>query len=156
VIRPTVRRLWFLSLAIPASAALGQVPNPIHHEALGPNPCYTYDRDTISLVGKLTWRVYPGRPNYESVQLGDEPDTVVVLQLSHPICLRASGRYQAHQNVVEVQLILPENDYRTVIRRPGRHATLAGTLTGADFGWHHLEVLFETHFATVPRGAARS
>src|SRR5437773_9398265 len=100
-------------------------------------PCYRYDRDTISLAGTLTWRIYPGRPNYESVEQGDQPDTVVVLQLKQPFCTQASDDFDGHQAVREVQLIVPWEDFHFIVRRPKSRARLAGTLSGAVWGWHH-------------------
>lgn len=53
--------------------------------------CYAYDRDTLSLTGVVIRRVYPGRPNYESVEAGDAPDTVYVLRIPKAVCLEASS-----------------------------------------------------------------
>jgi hypothetical protein len=125
----------------------------VRPQAPGHEPCYVYDRDTVSLSGKTAWRVYAGRPNYESVKDGDQPDTVVVLQLSNTICLVASPDHDAEKDVREVQLIVPEKDFRSVIKQPGTRLTLKGTLTGAVFGWHHLDVLFETRLPSPPRTA---
>lgn len=38
--------------------------------------CLAYEADTVSPSGRLGRRVYPGRPNYESLRAGDQPDTV--------------------------------------------------------------------------------
>lgn len=40
------------------------------------------DGDTVSLTGKVWRETFPGRPNYESIENGDEPETVWVLSES--------------------------------------------------------------------------
>jgi len=51
-------------------------------------PCYDLSKgEPSSLIGKLTYVVYPGPPNYESVQKGDTPKPTYVLELSSSICL---------------------------------------------------------------------
>lgn len=39
------------------------------------------DGDTVSLVGKVWRETFPGRPNYQSIEDGDEPETVWALTL---------------------------------------------------------------------------
>jgi hypothetical protein len=38
------------------------------------------------LSGVLTMVVFPGRPNYSSVEEGDEPEKTYILRLDKPIC----------------------------------------------------------------------
>lgn len=116
-----------------------------------PASCARYQRDTVALAGRLTWRVFPGRPNYESVERGDEPDTVIVLRLDRPICTRASEIWDAHADVQEVQLVLSRPDYRAALRLRDARFVLRGSLRGADWGWHHLDVLFQTRLPDMPR-----
>ena len=113
--------------------------------------CYQYQRDTIALVGRVTWRVYPGRPNYDSVERGDQADTVIILRLDCSLCTVASEVWDPHDQIGEVQLVLSQNDYRAALRLANARLTLTGTLRGADFGWHHLPVLFQTRLPPFPR-----
>jgi hypothetical protein len=118
--------------------------------------CYIYARDTVTLVGELIWRVYAGRPNYESVESGDQPDTVAVFRLATQLCLTASKDFDAQDSVRELQLIIPFEDFRWVIQHPGLRKTLTGTLSGWVWGWHHLPVLFDTHLPRPQPASRRS
>lgn len=52
-------------------------------------PCYDLSKgEPRSLSGKLTYVVYPGPPNYESVQKGDTPEPAYILELASAICLQ--------------------------------------------------------------------
>jgi hypothetical protein len=130
------------SMKIPLFAAL--LLAPLHSAALSQSrqaACYRYDSDSAALSGRVIRRVYPGRPNYESVKAGDEPDTVFVLQLLKPLCTAASPDHDAH-TVREVQLYFSRDDAAAIRTLCGKSATFHGTLTGAVWGWHHLPVLF--------------
>jgi len=51
-------------------------------------PCYDVSKgEPHSLTGKLTYVVYPGPPNYQSVQQGDTPEPTYLLELNSSICL---------------------------------------------------------------------
>ncbi len=128
-------------LLLLAAAAGGQQPT-----------CLAYEADTVSLSGRLVRRVYPGRPNYESIRAGDEPDTVFVLRLRKPICLTQSGIYEAKSDVREIQLFLTEEDAGRARKLIGRDIELSGVLRGAEWGWHHLPVVF---WAKLPTPARR-
>jgi len=96
--------------------------------------CLPYEADTVSLSGRLVGRVYPGRPNYESLRAGDEPDTVFVLRLKKAICLTQSARYEAKSNVREVQLYLTRDDSKRARKLIGKDIQLSGILRGAEWG----------------------
>lgn len=38
--------------------------------------CLEYEPSSVSLVGTIVRRTYPGRPNYESIKKGDEPERI--------------------------------------------------------------------------------
>lgn len=57
-------------------------------------PCYDLAKgEPRSLSGKLTYVVYPGPPNYESVQKGDTPEPTYVLELDSAICLQGDANF---------------------------------------------------------------
>ena len=115
--------------------------------------CVRYARDTVVVHGRVERRVYPGRPNYESVPAGDHPDTVYVLRLTTPLCLIASADGEARPNVSEVQLYVSAGDERAVNAMRGKEATLRGTLEEWTVGWQHLPVLLHVH---LPEARASS
>ena len=107
-------------------------------------PCPHFDADTVALSGRLERRVYPGRPNYESVAAGDALDTVFVLRLTRPVCARASASDTAHRAIREVQLEFPRGEAPFAMAQLGRGVTLRGTLHEWAWGWHHVPVLLRT------------
>jgi hypothetical protein len=147
--------LLLVSLMLPATQPLAAAP-------LGsPAECHAYGADSVTVSGRLVRRVYPGRPNYESVTSGDRPDTVLVLRLDRPLCTRDSAEHRGRARVAEVQLYLTAADFRAALSATGQHLTLRGVLLGADFGWHHLPVLLRAPLPArlrpdkrVPRPAA--
>src|SRR6476659_9483404 len=82
--------------------------------------CYRYERDSVEARGQVVRRVYPGRPNYESIKRGDEPDTVYVLRLQSPLCTVDSAVGEARQNVREVQLYFAAADTSAVKAMNGK------------------------------------
>jgi len=57
-------------------------------------PCYDLDKgEPKSLNGKLTFIIYAGPPNYQSVQEGDTPESTYVLELKNPICLHGDAYF---------------------------------------------------------------
>jgi hypothetical protein len=114
-------------------------------------PCYEYGRDTVELRGQVVRRVYPGRPNYESIKQGDEPDTVYVLRLASPLCTVASPEGEAQIDVREVQLDFSAADARAVKAMNRQVVKIHGVLEEWAFGWHHLPVLLEIRLPRSPR-----
>ena len=114
--------------------------------------CYRFEADSVALSGHVVRRVYPGRPNYESTKTGDEPDTVFVLQLRRPLCIRGDDRGQARKDVREVQLFFSKEDASAIHNLRGQSAILRGTLQEAEWGWHHLPVLLHVRFPTIKSG----
>ncbi|MBZ6077488.1 DUF4431 domain-containing protein [Microvirga puerhi] len=107
--------------------------------------CLAYD-SPVTLEGTLTIKTFPGRPNYQSVEEGDEPETVLLLQLKKPICLiaTADGLGDAAQGVRKVQLALHGNgQFAEMKRLLGKAVRLSGLLFGAISGHHHTPALME-------------
>ena len=51
--------------------------------------CYDVSKgQPASLSGVVRYVVFPGPPNFEDVQKGDEPEATYLLVLDHPICTR--------------------------------------------------------------------
>ncbi len=55
-----------------------------------PANCFVGESDGATLTGVLERVTFPGPPNYESVESGDQPETDFVLQLAKPICYEES------------------------------------------------------------------
>lgn len=105
--------------------------------------CLKYEPDMATLVGKLHRATFPGRPNFESIEDGDEPETGFYLSLNPPICTRgkSGGDEQPHDGVQEVQLVLTKEQYAKLRPQLGRQVKLQGRLFAAFTGHHHADVL---------------
>jgi hypothetical protein len=101
----------------------------------------------VMLTGRLERRTYPGRPNYESIERGDEPETGFYLNLSRQICTvgdRSSrDGYPQLQRVTLVQLVLNEAGYKKLRPLLGRTVRLQGTLFASHTGHHHAPLLLD-------------
>lgn len=120
---------------------------------LNQRSCYRYERDSVEARGQVVRRVYPGRPNYENVKRGDEPDTVYVLRLASPLCTVASAEGDGRTNVKEVQLHFSAVDALAVKAMNGKTVTIHGTLEEWSLGWHHLPILLHVRLPRTSRAA---
>jgi hypothetical protein len=109
--------------------------SPIHQ-------CLNYEKHPVVLVGTIKLHTFPGKPNYESVARGDEPERVWLLQLDRPICVEADDSFQKEANVSRIQLVLSEgqaqyDQYRALL---GQRVVVEGELFHAITGHHHTRV----------------
>lgn len=106
--------------------------------------CFKYEPVIVELTGTVKRVVFPGRPNYESIKDGDEPEPYWVLFLSIGICVDGDPRseiYGAEENVTRLQLNMDSSFYENYRAFLEKTVTIRGTLTHAITGHHHTEVL---------------
>jgi hypothetical protein len=132
--------MWTLLLI--GLATVASVARPVRQARMA-HTCVRYWSDTVTVAGKVRRHVYPGPPNYESIRRGDEPQPVLLLRLDVPLCTRASKEYTAYEDVREVQILADPLDFRFAERHLGKRVRVRGTLTGADVGYHHRDVLID-------------
>jgi hypothetical protein len=109
--------------------------------------CLSYEPASVKLTGRVIRKVFPGRPNYESIKDGDEPEPAWILHLAKPICVKADGKEEfnvAVGKVSDLHLVLRGKQFSQLrrLRRKGA-VTLTGTLFHSFTGHHHTEVLME-------------
>jgi hypothetical protein len=128
----------FEVLALSALVLTGSPPGHAHAK------CLDY-RSPVVLTGTLERRTYPGRPNFEDIRAGDEPETGYYLRLPQPICTveDPSGPdvNGATQNVRLVQLVLDAPGYEQLRPRIGKQVTVRGRLFAAITAHHHAPLL---------------
>src|ERR1044072_2994486 len=74
-----------------------------------PNDCLSYEPASVKLTGKTFLKVFPGRPNYESIKEGDEPEPAWLLRLAKSICVGADKNNdfnEAEDKVSVIHLVL--------------------------------------------------
>jgi hypothetical protein len=116
--------------------------------------CLSYEPAVVELAGRVERQIFPGRPNYESIENGDEPDTYWILHLSAPVCTRQDDvrYYGAERDVTRMQLVLTREQYETYRPLLEQRVVARGTLMYWITGHHHTPVLLQAQSvrAVVP------
>lgn len=101
-----------------------------------------YDPSEVEVSGLLHKTIYPGPPEYSSVEMGDRPEEVTILTLTEPIDVEAEKDDEFNERekgVRELQVVfsdpMPSEDQMK------REVVLKGTLFHAHTGHHHRRVL---------------
>lgn len=129
---------FFCFGALLASGLVATVPSVYSSDT----HCLRYEPQTATLTGRLERRTYPGRPNYENVQNGDEPEMGLYLVLPHPVCTKGRGIwYGAQKDVTLVQLVLEQRDYVDLQPFLEKTVTLRGQLFSRQTAHHHAPLL---------------
>lgn len=105
--------------------------------------CLSYN-GRVTVSGKLTRQTFPGRPNFESVARGDEPETYFVLRLDHAACVRANPADDQSvfvPSIRDMQLMLNGTQFPQLRPLLGKHVHLSGSLEPAVTGHHHTAVM---------------
>jgi Domain of unknown function (DUF4431) len=97
--------------------------------------CLPYEPAVVELTGRVERQTFPGRPNYESIEAGDEPETYWILHLSEPACTRQDD--EAERNLTRMQLLLSAEQYDAYRPLLGQGVVARGTLMEAVTGHHH-------------------
>jgi hypothetical protein len=108
--------------------------------------CLAYEPKVVRLSGVIVRETHPGRPNYESIANGDEPETIWVLKLKKAICVIASDDINVEaDNEKEIQLVLEAEQYRRYRHLLGQRVTVSGKLFHSHTGHHHKTLLLKTN-----------
>jgi len=110
--------------------------------------CFDYNvHHRVTLVGDVIRETFPGRPNFESIANGDEPETYLLFRLKSPICVHPEqGDLDdgPEENVMTMQMLLTTDQsikyYRSLM---GKTLILQGSFFAQITGHHHTPVLFD-------------
>ena len=110
--------------------------------------CLSYESSGVRLAGRIKIMTFPGPPNYESVEKGDQPEIAWVLRLSRPACVKAGQDNEfdeAESNVTDIQLVLEAQEFTKwrVLAQGRAPVVVTGKLFHAHTGHHHTAVLME-------------
>lgn len=110
-----------------------------------------YEPEVIILYGTLSERIYPGPPNYTSIENGDAAVSVLILKLPQPIQVGAPGTENPNQpekDVFEIQLTIEETLPPSLNNQP---FFIKGSLFHASEPKHHtLVVMMPTEIIINP------
>ena len=106
-------------------------------------PCLSYEPTQVTIEGSIERKTFPGRPNYESVASGDEPETYWLLNLTAPICVAGppDELNSPEEDVSQVQLILNGEQYAQYKHLVGHRVRATGTLMHSITAHHKTPVL---------------
>jgi hypothetical protein len=108
--------------------------------------CLSYEPAQVTLNGTIVEKIFPGPPEFESIEKGDRPDTHWILKLSEPVCVNGDPKDEINSetetNIKAIQLIVQEDDnqYKHLL---SRKVVVTGTLFHAHTGYHRTRVLME-------------
>lgn len=110
--------------------------------------CFDYNFDhRVQLTGEVARKTFPGRPNFESIANGDEPETYIVFKLKSPICVHPAKDDlddDPADNVYLMQMLLTSNESISYFRSlMNKTVVLEGSFFSAITGHHHTPVLFQ-------------
>ena len=119
-------------------------------------PCLRYEPAVVHLLGRVVRRTFPGPPNYENIQKGDQPETQALLKLDQPICVLGDPKDELNSE--------DEHDQRLVTLVPasgmkmasflGARVRVEGTLFHAITMHHRTPVLITVKRITRVGGPA--
>ncbi len=107
---------------------------------------FFYEPEEVEVSGLLHGTIFPGPPEYTSIEMGDRPEKVVILILKEPINVKIKGGKEVGDDfneeekaVRELQVIF--SDSTPSIQQMKKEVTLKGTLYHAQTTHHHRRVL---------------
>lgn len=103
---------------------------------------FFYEPEEVELSGTLHKTVYPGPPEYMSVEMGDCPEEVVILTLKDPIDIQIKGEdnfNEPEKGVRELQVVF--SDSIPSAHQMKEEISLKGTLYHAHTAHHRRRVL---------------
>jgi hypothetical protein len=121
-------------------------------EEAAPSQCLGY-RTVISMSGVLERRTFPGRPNFESISAGDEPEIGFYLVLPNAACFDAGADPDAPNltGVRLIQLNLNADQYDQLRPYLGTTVAIQGWAYEAMSGHHHAPIVLM--FGKLLRGS---
>lgn len=108
--------------------------------------CITLASDShLSFDGRLTFEVFPGPPDYQSVDDGDSPEPTYILLLAKNICIDDGGQFaDPADQFNSVQLFTTNAALWEKLKSfKGTHVTVTGSGFPAHTGHHHAPLVLE-------------
>ncbi len=96
----------------------------------------------LTFAGTLSYRIFPGPPNYEDVRKGDAPEPAYIVKLGEPICVTGDEFLDANEKIEQIQ-VFPESEHigrgvETDLRRlVGQRVKVEGTSAFGRHTAHH-------------------
>lgn len=124
------------------------------HIIFAANQVLFYEPNIVSLSGIIKIKAFPGAPNYESVEAGDDLESGPYLILSRPIDVLASTgqrnqNTESEKNLKIIQIVIgDETNWNE--QYIDKQVLITGTLFHRLTGHHHTSVLINAeHFEVL-------
>lgn len=106
---------------------------------------FPYGPDVVHLTGIMRREIFPGPPEWESIERGDKAVTVWVLYLDSAIDvgerLSSDSLHVPEKDVTRVQLVFITQQSQTYEGYLGQPIQVSGTLTHQVTGYHFTRIL---------------
>ncbi|MTD27793.1 DUF4431 domain-containing protein [Erwinia sorbitola] len=96
------------------------------------------ENSEVNATGTLLRITFPGPPNYESVEQGDEAEVYWVLQADKPLCTQDAADWG---DQTQMQLVVEAGMYKTHRSLIGHRVRVQGSLLFAETGHHHTPLM---------------
>jgi len=106
--------------------------------------CLEFEPVLVKVSGVIERDTFPGRPNYESIKDGDKLEVYWILKLPKSICVigkSINDINKSEDNIVELQLVLSDNQYKQYRKFIGHKVITSGTLFHSMSAHHKTTVL---------------
>ncbi len=145
--------------AVAAVSVPDSAPSP-----KAPAQCYNVSRgEPHTLEGTLSSEIFAGRPGFDDVRKGDDPESSYVLRLSQPICIQSDDKEDgADPNNPISKVQLSPQDFDKNIRAKMRAAlgyrvqVILASAQSAITGHHHEPLVASVHDLTLLDAASRA
>ncbi|MBI5492901.1 MAG: DUF4431 domain-containing protein [Deltaproteobacteria bacterium] len=107
--------------------------------------CLSHEPTEVRLIGTIIRKTFPGPPNYESIEKGDEPETFWILKLKRPVCVKGRPddelNSETEKNIKNLHLVLDNEMYARYKHLVLKNVIAEGTLFHAHTAHHRTKVL---------------
>jgi hypothetical protein len=122
--------------------------------------------EQLSFAGTLSFRIFPGQPNFSDVRKGDAPEPGYILKLDAPICAAGDDSLAADRSFDQIELVTGDSaagkELSAVLRRLiGQRVSVEGrSAFGRTTAHHHAPLMLPITGVsvgadvTVPNGTA--
>jgi hypothetical protein len=105
------------------------------------------DGQAVSFEGRVSRETFPGPPNYQSIDDGDQPETVWILTVDKAYCVTAESMedgstYEVAKSTTRFQLAFEDSSvYEKQRALVEQRAVVSGLLFAGHTGHHHTKAL---------------
>lgn len=103
------------------------------------------DPSKLVFSGLLTQNVFPGPPNYESIEMGDRPSTAFLLDLPEPVCVSGDDFISSDEQVSTIHVYSDDAKANEDLARfADQHVVVvAAEAFGSHTGHHRARLVVE-------------